>query len=206
MKILQSPFPRFFVLAAFLVVVLQGCYLPVRFDAEIELDRQGFYKMIFNGYMADTSLYAGLIDNKITPAEEREEADKIRRDFERDSATKEWEYIREGHFKVHWEKEGDLLRSKFVSFFRRNENLFSIRYVKTSGLIILEGTPISRTNAERINDAGLRMEGELRLITNARVVRDNADEKKPWELGKTMYIWKIQNVFQPAPKLVISMR
>ena len=39
------------VVAAFLMAVLSGCYLPLRFDAEIELSKRGYYSIIFDGYL-----------------------------------------------------------------------------------------------------------------------------------------------------------
>jgi len=33
-----------------LVVGLGGCYMPIRFDAEIAIHRTGHYEMLFDGY------------------------------------------------------------------------------------------------------------------------------------------------------------
>ena len=59
---------RILALGAFLAAVLGGCYIPVRFDAEIELTRGGYYDMIFDGYMADVGLFDGINKGKISPA------------------------------------------------------------------------------------------------------------------------------------------
>ena len=40
-----------FAMALFLVAVLMGCYIPIRFDAEIEITRGGYYDFKFDGYM-----------------------------------------------------------------------------------------------------------------------------------------------------------
>ena len=53
------------VLSAF----LGGCYIPIRFDAEIEIHRTGHYDFIFDGYLASVELYKGLREGKISPAE-----------------------------------------------------------------------------------------------------------------------------------------
>ena len=52
-----------FRLIAFLsiVSVVTGCYLPGSFDAEIELSRTGHYKMSFDGYIVEITLYDGSI-------------------------------------------------------------------------------------------------------------------------------------------------
>ena len=101
------------VLSAF----LGGCYIPIRFDAEIEIHRTGHYDFIFDGYLASVELYKGLREGKISPAEEEKKKEIIRIDFTRDTSVKEFKYFEKGHFKVNWHRNGDLIRSKSVSFF-----------------------------------------------------------------------------------------
>ncbi|MSO92721.1 MAG: hypothetical protein EXQ86_04880 [Rhodospirillales bacterium] len=104
-----------------LAIALGGCYFPVRFDAEIEIDRGGYYSMIFNGYLAKVPLYADLRQNKLSLAQENERVEQVKSDLVRDSSTKEFQYHRQGLFKLHWEKQGDLLKAKFISFIRRTK-------------------------------------------------------------------------------------
>ena len=59
-------------------VTLSGCYLPARFDSEIELDRRGYYKVMFSGYVVDTRLYGELKNGKMSSAEEVEEVKKLK--------------------------------------------------------------------------------------------------------------------------------
>ena len=56
-----------FPIALFLVAVLIGCYMPIRFDAEIEITRGGYYDFKFDGYMAKVELFKGLKEGKINP-------------------------------------------------------------------------------------------------------------------------------------------
>jgi hypothetical protein len=55
----------------FLCGFLSGCYIPIRFDAEIEIHRTGAYDMKFDGYLASVELYKGLKEGKISRAEEK---------------------------------------------------------------------------------------------------------------------------------------
>jgi len=71
--------------------VLGSSYLPARFDAEIELDKAGYYSLKFDGYMADVGLYQGLKDGKISPDEEKKKMAVIERDFAREASTKEYQ-------------------------------------------------------------------------------------------------------------------
>lgn len=196
---------RVALLAGLLLTVLGGCYLPARFDAEIEITRNGFYKIIFDGYMVELALYEDIRNKKITPAEEREKVDIIRRDFTRDSATKEFNYIRQGHFKVHWEKLGDLLQDRMITFFRRNEDMLTLKYVKKTGLITMRGHKLPEDDVKRLFGIGLNSEGEIRVKTAAEVSRHNAVkvQKKGFE---TFYTWQIKSLADPTPVLEIPVR
>jgi hypothetical protein len=193
-------------LTALLIVPLSGCYVPASFDAEIEVGRAGFYKMTFEGYMAETNLFNKVVKDNISPKEEEERVERLKRDLTRDSATKVFEYFKKGHFRIKWEKQGDLLKSKMVSFLRRNENLLSISYVKSKALVTIQGTPISKVNAQRMVDSGLGMQGSLKVTTDARVISHNANKVKDGEGRKKTYIWVIKSPFDPSPKLTFNLR
>lgn len=191
---------------AVVAFALAGCYVPVRFDAEIEISRAGYYDMIFDGYLARAPLYDDLRRNKITPSEERERVAAIVTDLTRDRATQEADYIRQGVFKVNWRKSGDLLRTGMVSFVRRNENLLSVQYIKERGEITMNGAVLSPSNAKRLVEAGLDIQGELRVKTDARVVRHNATRVVERAGRETLYVWTVRTALQPAPRLVIAVR
>lgn len=183
-----------------------GCYIPASFDAEIEIGRTGFYKMKFEGYMAETNLFNKVVTENISPEEEEERIGVLERDLTRDSSTKKFEYFKKGHFRIVWEKEGDILTSKMVSFLRRNENMLSISYVKSKAQVTVQGTPISDVNAQRMVDAGLGMQGSLKVTTDARVISHNAAKVKDGEGRKKIYIWRIKSPFDPSPKLSFNLR
>ncbi|HEY9080848.1 hypothetical protein [Magnetovibrio sp.] len=185
-------------------VVLASCYLPARFDAEIELDKAGYYSMKFDGYLADVDLYRGLKDGKISPAEEKEKMAVIERDFARDASTKEYQYYREGHFRVKWERAGDLLKAKTVTFIRRNELIFQLKYVENSGYIVLEGKSITKENRQRIQQMGLGMQGQIRVKTDLPVKSHNAtsEKKDPRDPRFKWLVWDIASIMSPRPRAV----
>lgn len=182
--------------------------MPVRFDAEIEVSRAGYYSMIFDGYIAKVPLYDDIRLDKLSPSEEAEQVESFRSSLATDTAMKEVSYLKKGIFKVHWEKEGDILKSKYVTFMRRNENMLSIRYVKTKGTVQLAGANAGQAQRKQLADIGLDMLGEIRLITDAKVTGHNATEVKEWPSkgpGFQMYIWSIANIFTPSPNLTIKL-
>jgi len=194
---------------AFLGVVLislSSCYIPASFDAEIDISRTGFYKVSFEGYMVENNLFTKVVKEKISPKEEAERVERLKRDLTRDSATKLFEYFKKGHFRIKWEKEGDILKTKTLTFLRRNENILSISYIKTKALVSIYGTPISKINAQRMVDMGLGLQGSLKVTTDAKVLSHNANKVRDGEGRKKIYTWVIQSPFDPAPSLSFNLR
>ena len=195
-------------LVCFLGFVLSGCYMPVRFDAEMEVTREGYYSIIFDGYLAKVPLYNDLRQKKLSRDEEKEKAELYRKDLARDSAMSNVSYVKQGIYSAHWEKEGDILQDKFITFIRRNENMMSLRYVKKDGKIFLSGATIGQKQKQQLADIGLDMIGELRLITDAKVIGHNATVVKEWPSRGprfSMYIWPFNNIFAPPPNLAIKL-
>jgi hypothetical protein len=188
--------------ALFLVVVLNGCYFPLKFDVEIEVNRQGYYKITFDGYVVYLPLYQGLKEGKINPTEEAKKVAYVKTDITRDSSTKEFGYVQKGRFKVHWVKEGDITRQKMVTFMRRNAAFLTIQYSKKRYQIEVLGTALSSAQKGRLRKIGLDMVGEIRVKTDAKVVSHNATKKGT---ADKFYVWRINGMNGPSPKMVISL-
>lgn len=194
---------------AIILALLSSCYVPVRFDAEIKVTRRGYYTMIYDGYLVDIGLYNDLRQNKITADKEVEKVDLIRTDLiGRDPSVKDFKYFNKGHFKVNWERKGDLLDAKMVTFLRRNEKFLTLKYIKEKGLAVMEGASISEVTAKQLADVGLGIEGEIRVITDLPVVDHNAAKVKGdvKGFGEKTFIWKIKNFRDPVPKLVMVLK
>jgi hypothetical protein len=191
------------------MLLLSGCYLPIFFDSEIEITRGGYFKMTFDGYLAKVPLYDGLRKNKISLEQEKKDVEGIRVDLTRDTSVKAFKYMGKGRFQVNWTREGDLLKVKTVTFLRRNENMLGISYNSKTGLIGISGRSIARDVRKRLADSGLAMRGEIRVITDARVLRHNATKvKRNRSRGPKFktYTWKIANIFAPTPSMSIALR
>ena len=188
------------------MLVLASCYLPQRFDSEIEIDAAGYYSMIFDGYIVDLGLYQGLLDGSINEEQETEKVAVLTRDLSRDTAMQNVEYFKQGHFRVTWERKGDLLKTKTVTFLRRNESMISLKYVADAGLVEVMGKSIGKADMQRLAEMGLGMQGEIRVRSpipaldhNAtEVIQDKNDELAKW------YVWRIKNIFQTTPRLLLK--
>ena len=190
---------RFLAFGAILTAVLGGCYLPVRFDAEIELTRGGYYDLIFDGYMVDVGLYNGIKKGKISPTEERKKVESIKTEITRDKSAKEFAYIEQGHFKINWRKSGDLIRARMVVFLRRNEKFFTVKYVKTTGLVSMEGVALARSNAKKLFAMGLNSQGQIRVKTDAKVISHNATKIRDKNKAKKSMSGRSRASSTPCP-------
>ena len=191
------------------MAVLNGCYLPIFFDAEIEITRQGYFKMTFDGYLAKVDLFDKLRKNEISREEEDKAVAAIRTDFTRSTSTKAFEYKGKGRFRVNWVREGDLTKVKSVTFYRRNENMLGINYNSKTGQISINGRSMKRDIRQRLTDMGLAMRGEIRVITDTPVLRHNATKvKRNRSFGPNFktYTWKINNIFAPTPSMSMALR
>lgn len=187
-------------------IVLSSCYLPQRFDAEIEIDAAGFYSMIFDGYIAEVGLYQSIQNGDLSDEQEAEKVAAIEGDLSRDPAVQNLEYFKQGHFRVKWERKGDLIKSKTVTFLRRNESMLSLKYVSDAGLIEMMGRSIRQSDREKIAQMGLGMQGEIRLKSSLPVVDHNATEviqDKNDQLSK-WYVWRIKDIFQSTPRILLK--
>lgn len=191
------------------VLALTGCYMPIRFDAEIDINRAAYYQFYFDGYLAKVELFQDLQEKKITRDEELAQVAQIKADFERDTATEAFQYYEKGHFRVKYTRSGDLLKTKTFTFFRRNEYILGLSYNKETGQVAMLGKSIDRDIKDRLRAAGLDTAGELRVFTNARVVSHNATSVKPFPSkgpDYKLYTWKIANLLAPTPSLKIQLR
>jgi hypothetical protein len=191
------------------VLALSSCYMPIRFDAEIELSRRGYYEFFFDGYLAKVALFEGLQKREISSDEEKDQVKAIETDFRRDPSTKDFKYFKKGHFKVNWHREGDLTKAKTVTFVRRNEHMLSISYNNKSGRVSVAGRSIKRDTKRQLADMGLNMTGEIRVITDTNVISHNATDVKKLPKrgpGYRMYTWKIKNIFDRTPSLITTLR
>ena len=196
------------VMIVFFSAVVGGCYLPIRYDAEIEIHRTGHYDFKFDGYLARVELFQGLKEGTIGPEKEKRMIEQIKADFGRDPSVKEFKYLKMGHFKVNWQRAGDLIKTKTVSFFNpTSEFMLGIRYNSKTRQISMLGKSIKRDAKKKLDAMGLGSRGQIRIFTDAKVISHNATkvEKNKRLGGRYMtYIWVIKNIFAPTPSLVIQ--
>ena len=194
-------------LLAGLTLALSACYFPASFDAEIELSRTGLYKISFDGYIVELNHYRDFIEEKIKAgdAKDKERQKIVLGDFNRNRGTINAEYFGKGAYKLKWTQGGDIVGSGQVTFFRRNEDMFTIVYDKDKGTMSVRGKFIRTVDRPRLTNMGLSMKGVLRIKTDAQVLNHNA-QKVTDQGAIKIYGWRINSVNDPTPKMVLALR
>jgi hypothetical protein len=185
---------------------LGGCYVPLRFDAEAVLTRQGFYTLSYSGQIAWLPLVDDLRERRLSPVEERQKAERITADLARDSAARSVRYLRDGVFDLDWRKSGDLFAARMVSFLRRNESILTLKYIKDTGLATLEGRSLTPADAGRATGYRVEVRGQLKVKTDARVIDHNATRVVAIGPGEQIYVWTVNGPYEPPPRMVVDLR
>ena len=190
--------------AALLVLCLGGCYLPTRFAADIVINEAGDWTLRFTGEIASAALTPGLMPDRPTPAQFEQRIKNITNDLLRDPGFSAVEYAGNGKYRVAFERSGNIFRQTGITFIRTDSRILQISYIKKENEIWIKGSTVPNAQRQWVRDAGLDMNGDLRITTASTVTDHNATSTQPGPGGATVYIWAIRGLDQPAPRLIIS--
>jgi hypothetical protein len=182
---------------------LAGCFLPHEFDAEIVIDRKGAYGIAFEGELNSVPLQYALVQGELNDRDERER--RIRdtlADLE-NSGLSDVRHLGRARFSARYDREGHLGLERTVYFVRRNAKILTVEYNYEVEEITVRGATLRTDQKKLLGELGLTMKGQLRVRTDAKVIQQNADRVVQEGLSQT-YIWFIENIYGPAPKLVIK--
>jgi hypothetical protein len=183
-----------------LVFLLSSCYIPDKFKAELRLSRFGDYSLSFDGDLLHVPTLHEYARGNIKPDDEAERLENIRRDLVRDVAFKEIVPKGKGRFGVRYEREGRLGKVQLVALIRRDARLLSLKSHENGAIVVAASSP-KPSDAQRMSQMNVSIQGEFRLTTDANILEHNAAEVRPF--GRyNVYIWKIENTFSPVPRFL----
>lgn len=190
-----------------LLVMLSGCYLPLRFDAEVEIFRTGHYTAIFDGYITHVPLYEDVLNKEIDSATEKEKAEVILRDLNRNPDVSGTKYMDNGVFKVTWKHKGDIVDEKMHVFIRRNEAFLTFKYLEKEGRVFITGRKLKNKHVDQLAKLGLGgTDGQLRIKTKATVLKHNAHKVVKRKGGGFTYVWNITSFKDSPPSLMFPIQ
>lgn len=190
------------IVAAFLsLLALSSCYIPDKFRSELRLSRFGDYALSYEGELIYAPILHDYAQGKITPENEQQRNDNIYRDLIRDTAFKAVEHSGKGRFKVRYERVGRLGKVQLSAIIRRDARLLALKSTEDGGIFV-DANGIRPADAQRMAELGIGIEGEFRVTTDAKVLKHNATEVRPF--GQyNVYVWKIENPLSPSPFMAV---
>lgn len=186
-----------------LAVVLAGCYLPSDFAADLRITPDGNYNFQYTGQLTYLPLREKLAQGGLSQAEVAEQVKAVTDDLARDKGFEEISYVDSATFHVRYKRVGNILSEKSYTFIRINSRLLAMER-RADGTIDIYGDKPNTVDAQRIASSGLVMRGQLRIQTEAEVIQHNATEVV--EGAAPVYIWRIDGVEKPSPRLILSTR
>lgn len=202
MKVCVSPAVRRVlatVCAVAAVLVLSGCYLPDRFKLDMNIDKSGKYAFIYEGDLVAFNFLRKIGQNEVRQ-DNPDEIEVYVQDLKRDSGFEEVRYLGQARYWVKYKRQSNILEHANFSFVRRNAPFITIKRGET-GLVSIEGDKPNKQYRDELVANGFDTRGLVRLWTNARVLDHNAQQVI--EGNPTQYIWRIESIHQPTPKLTL---
>lgn len=193
--------------AAAALTLLASCWFPEQFESEIRFTSTGAWGVTYIGVITYAPLYGKIVRGEIS----KEDADRQIRQYltflKGDSGFKEINAIGNGRFQVKYMKEGQFAGNKqSFNFITRQGAIFRLRTTEDARMI-LGGSGQALLYADRFEEVGLKMQGLIRVVTDAEVLEHNANfVRKSATPGFTQYDWRIRNLRDPPPKLIAKLR
>lgn len=184
------------------VLAVTGCYLPNEFTADLRITPDGNYNFTYDGQLTYLPLLEKLDKGQMTQEETTESVKAVAQDLARDKGFQQITYGGNATFVVRYKRIGNILAEKSFTFVRLNSRLLSIERARDGAAIDIFGDKPNTEDAKRIEATGIVMRGTLRIQTEAQVERQNATEVM--QVTPAVYVWKIDGVDKPSPRLVIA--
>lgn len=182
-----------------LTLALSSCYIPDKFHGELRLSKYGDWALNYEGDLIYAPILHDYADGKITSENEDERNNNIYKDLVRDPAIKDLKRVGKGRFHVKYDRQGRLGKVQLTALIRRDARMLALKSAE-DGTIIVAGNGIKSSDAQRMAELGISMQGEFRITTDANVLRHNATEVRQFGQYK-VYIWKIENALSQTPHL-----
>ena len=179
------------------VTLLTGCYLPDRFELRLNLQRDGEYAFTYKGDLLAFNFLRKIGAGEAS-ANDADEIQVYENDLRRDSGFSEVSYLGQGRYRVDYRRQSNILKRPSFSFVRRNAPFMTVKRT-ADGVVTIAGDRPNKQYRDELVAKGFNTRGVVRIWTDARVVDHNANQVI--EGSPTQYVWDIQSIRQPAPRL-----
>jgi hypothetical protein len=189
------------------LAALASCWLPEQFEAEIRFTSTGAFGVTYIGIMTYAPLFGQLARGDISPEDAERQIQQYITFLKGDSGFKDINSLGRGRFQVRYMKEGQFAGNRqSYNFISRQGAMFRLRTTEDAK-IVLSGSGQARLYAQRFEEVGLKMQGLLRVVTDAEVIEHNATfVRASITPGFTQYDWRIRSLRDPAPRLIARLK
>ena len=126
-------------LAVLLLAV--GCYLPMNFQADLNIDKSGKFAFRYRGDILAVTLMRKISFGKVKGTDIAKQAAIYKRDLGRDSGFKKIEHINNALFRVEFDRQGDIRYEKTFSFVRSNALFLALKRNKDGTVEVFGDRP-----------------------------------------------------------------
>ena len=182
---------------ALAVMLLAGCYLPDRFELRLNLQRDGEYAFTYTGDLLAFNFLRKIGEGEVN-ANDADEIQVYENDLKRDSGFSDVNYLGQGRYRVDYRRQSNILKRPSFSFVRRNAPFMTVKRT-AQGVVTIAGDRPNKQYRDELVAKKFNTRGVVRIWTDARVVDHNANQVI--EGNPTQYVWDIQSIQQPAPRL-----
>lgn len=169
------------------VATLSGCYLPEKFSAKINIERDQSYSFVYSGTVLHAPFMMDEDGTKLTEKAHQAIAADAER-IAKQPGVKKAKYIGNARIDLQFEERrsaGQRLK------------VFDLFFVSSDkGVLTVSSAEVNAKNATAFAKAGLELDGtlEISLPKNAQVIRHNATSTPIFGFGS--YSWKIRDLKQ----------
>ncbi len=189
----------------FLLGFVSSCLSPEEFEAKININKNGTYSFVYDGILTYVVIKAAEVNKeKLTANDERKMKEEIEQELLKDPNFKKVNYVGHGRFKVLYKREGTL--NSPIYFLNRDiSKIISIVPIKEQQVEI-RGMKLDKKNIKELQEFGIKVDGQLEVNTNAKVIKHNA-KSVPKLFGMMgSYNWQIKSASDPAPYMLLQLQ
>ncbi|MBL8631393.1 MAG: hypothetical protein JNM81_17290 [Rhodospirillaceae bacterium] len=189
------------------LTLLSSCWLPEQFETEVRFTSLGAYGVTYIGIITYAPLYGKIVRGEISKEDADRQIQQYLKFLKGDSAFKEINSIGSGRFQVKYMKEGQFAGNKqSFNFISRQGAMFRLRTTEDAKMV-LGGSGQALLYADRFEEVGLKMQGLVRVVTDAEVLEHNANfVRQSRTPGFVQYDWRIRSLRDPPPRLIAKLK
>jgi hypothetical protein len=189
-------------LTAGVCVLFASCFLPETFTAKLRITKDYDLTFEFEGIVVGALALEQFAESKSLSAEDelvfKESTAEL---FPKKAGFESASYKGNGRWKVKYKREGVLGRK--ISFFDPATPLIVLTKTPNGGIEI-GGLSIKEEDIAQLKKAKCQVNGTLEVVTDCKVVRQNATET-PTTSGKfTTYTWKLTSEKPLSPDMLLE--